>query len=594
MKWTQARSLLGVKLLTAGLALGAVASLVLEYGFVLNEAALRWLDIGDVVIASGFALLWCIRLVLAPSKPAQLRKAWLETGLIALLLFQAAVLVIGGPVRHFAEQLRIPNFTKWYLVVLQVYLVVLAIVQASEAIASRGVRPPIIILVSFVLIIAIGSGLLMLPRAAARPEAPIRPLDAIFTATSAACVTGLAIRDTGSDFSEMGQWIILGLIQVGGFGLVTFAAFFLVLSRKGLGVRHSLMLGEASSYNLVGEVGRFLGWMVLLTVSIELVGAAVLFGGWHEPGMSTYERARWSLFHSVSAFCNAGFGLRSDNFVSYAGDVRMSLTICGLVILGGLGYAVLLSLLQFRVGSLPIFRRWTWTRRRLYQGEISRLPVHTKIVLWMTGLLLVLGTAAFWALEANGTLEGRPVGEQLLISFFHSTVSRTAGFNSVDIGALRLPTITILIALMAVGASPGSTGGGIKTVGIAVLFAMLVAMLRNRENVELHRRTLPRTIVNQAVTVSVLYALAAFVFSTALSITDPGVPYYKTLFETVSALSTVGVSTGITPTLSVAGKLLLCLVMVLGRVGPLVVLMSIAGRVQPLGYEYPKEEVAVA
>lgn len=591
---TPTRTQRWARLLTAALALAAIAALVLEYGFVLGAAASRWLHVADVVIPAGFVLLWIVRLATAPLRLAFLRRSWLETALIALLVFQLAVSLLGGPAREFAQQLRIPNFTKWYLIALQVYLVVLALVQASEALANRGVRPPILILASFVIIIASGAGLLMLPRASADPAKPIRPLDAAFTATSAACVTGLTIRDTGSEFSEMGQWVILGLIQIGGFGLITFAAFFLVLSRRGLGVRHSLMLGEASSYNLVGEVGRFLAWMFLLTIGIELVGAAILFGGWTEPGMSTYDRARWSLFHSVSAFCNAGFGFKPDSFTAYAGSTRMSLTICGLVIVGGLGYAVILSLLQFRIGSLAIFRRWRWMRKRRAEGEIARLSVHTRVVLWMTALLLVLGTAAFWALEAKGTLEGRSFGDQLTMAFFHSTMSRTAGFNSVDVGHLRLPTLTILIALMAIGASPGSTGGGVKTVGVAILFATLGAMIRNRENVEIHHRTIPRTIVNQAVTVSVLYGLAVFVFSTALSITDPKVDYYKILFETVSALSTVGLSTGITATLSTAGKLILCLTMVVGRVGPLVVLMSIAGRVQPLGYEYPKEEVAVA
>ncbi len=583
-----------LQFLTAVLALAALALLVVEYGFPIGPGLKRWLVVADISVAAAFVSRWGVRLWLAPIRRTFLKSSWLETLLVGLLALQLVFLVLPVSARGAMEGFRLADWTKVYLVALQVYVIGHALVHASETIVGLGIRPPIVILVSFALIIFLGTLLLMLPKSAADSSKPIAPLDAFFTSTSATCVTGLTVPDTGRDFSVTGQWIILGLIQVGGLGLITFTAFFLVLARGGLGVRQSLMLGEASSYNLIGELGRFLAYVVGITLTVEIVGAVLIFDAWREPGMSLSERARWSLFHSVSAFCNAGFGLKSNSLMNYTGSLRMNLTILGLFVLGGVGFAVMMNLLRFRVGTLPMFRRWKWVRPRVVADEISRMNTHTRIVLWMSGLLLAVGAGAFWGLESGGVLRGRPPGEQAMISLFQSGSCRTAGFNTVDVGRLRIPTLAIMIALMAVGASPGSTGGGIKTVGVAVLFATLVAMMRNREHVEIHRRTVPRVIVNQAVTVVVLYGLAVFFFSTALSITDPGIAYYQILFETVSALSTVGLSTGITPSLSAAGKVLLCLMMVVGRVGPLVVLMSIAGRGSGLSYEYPKEEVAVA
>lgn len=583
-----------LRVFMAFLALVALVLLVVENGFHLRPEWRGRLAAADVGIAVGFVLQWAVRLWLAPMRWRHACAHFVESFLVVLLAVQLLFLVLPAPAREVVTALRAPGLTKIYLVLLQVYLVVQALLRANETIIRIGIRPPIVILASFVLLVLVGTFLLMLPRCAADPARPVRPVDAFFTSTSAVCVTGLTVADTGKDFSERGQWVILALIQVGGLGLVTFTALFLLLSRRGLGVRQSLMLGEASAYNVVGEIGRFLAYVVSITLIVELLGAVVLFGAWNEPGMSDAERARWSLFHSVSAFCNAGFGLKTNNFVDYASNVRVNLTLMALVTIGGIGFAVIMNVLRFRIGTLPLFRRMRWIRRKRSGEEISRLTIHSKAALWMSALLLFLGTAGFWALESGGVLRGRPAGDQFLISLFHSVNCRTSGFNSVDVSALRVPTLTVMIALMVVGASPGSTGGGVKTVGVVILFATLVAMIRNREHVELHQRTIPRTIVNQAVTVIVLYGMTAFFISTALSITDPGIPYYKTLFETVSALSTVGLSTGITPTLSVAGKLLLCLAMGLGRVGPLVVLMSIAGRRTPLGYEYPSEEVAVA
>jgi potassium uptake TrkH family protein len=575
-----------------------VISLFIEYGFFVPGEILSLLHRIDVGVVSVFILHVFLKWLIAGNKKEYARHYWLEITLVSLFLMQISATYLAAPsfIRETLESLHIARMTEIYIVTLQIYLVLhllLGFARLNARIASLTMKPAVILLSSYIFLILLGTIFLMLPKAAASVGRPIALLDAFFTATSATCVTGLAIRDTGADFSGTGQMMILFLIQIGGLGLVTFTMFFSLIQQRSLGVRQTVVLRDIFSYDIIGKLGKFLAYVFIITLCVEMVGAVILYRFWPEPGLDPGGRLKWSIFHSISAFCNAGFSLNSAGVTAYAGDILFNLNIICLIVLGGLGFPVIMDLLQFRVSSLPFFRRWRWLRARRDTGPISRLSIQTKIVLIVTVILIAAGAFLFFGLEYNNTLKGKPLGQKVMASLFQSVTARTAGFNTVNINELKSPTLILLAGLMVIGASPLSTGGGMKTLTFAILLATIYSMMRHRANMEMFKRTIPRVIVDTAVSIMVLYALCAFMFSFLLTITDPQVIYRDALFETISALSTVGLSTGITSGLSVAGKLFLCILMLIGRTGPLMILLSIVHRSSPAGYQYPPENLTI-
>ncbi|MBI4242460.1 MAG: Trk family potassium uptake protein [Planctomycetes bacterium] len=493
-------------------------------------------------------------------------------------------------------KIEVLELNQFYLLVIQIYLTLQLLLGVSRFyanIASHLMQPGYILLVSYFLLILIGTTLLLLPKSSASQNHPIGVLDAVFTSTSAACVTGLVIRDTGTDFSTAGQIIILVLIQLGGLGLITFVTFISLLQQQRLGLRETIVLRDALNYNVIGDLGKFLGYVFLITIGIELLGAALLLQYWNEPNMEMSGRIKWSIFHSISAFCNAGFGLKGSSFISYSDIFQFNLIIMGLIVIGGLGYPVLINFLQFKISSLPFFRRIKWIWKKSDTLEISRINVQTKIVLLSTAILIVVGVLSFVILEYDNTLKSKTLPDKVTTSLFQSVTTRTAGFNTIPIEELKISTLVMLMGFMIIGASPLSCGGGIKTVTFVVLFATLISMIRNHR-VEIMKRAIPVMIVRSAISIVFLYSLTAFISSFILCVTDPGIPYHKLLFEVVSALSTVGLSTGITSSLSITGKLILCILMLIGRIGPLMVILSISSQSNKISYEYPEENIIVS
>ncbi|MBI4564056.1 MAG: hypothetical protein HY716_05105 [Planctomycetes bacterium] len=551
----------------SGLGLTALA---LEYGFVVEDAGRHVLHLVQIAVVAAFILDRTLRLAAARAPLAHLRDYWFDFAL--LLLFIVLLLLV-------------PPLGAAFVVLVQSYVAAVLILEAvrfNARLAAMSIRPAAVVLGSFALLILGGTLALMMPRASARPEAPIGILEALFTATSAACVTGLTVRDTAGDFSSLGQWIILVLFQLGGLGIVTYTSFFGLLQQRSLHLRHSLLLRDMLSAEVIGEVGRLLGAVMLVTFLAEGVGAVFLW--WLTP--EEPNRLWWAVFHSVSAFCNAGF----SGWAMTPDSTGILLTILTLMVIGGLGFPTLLNL--WSVASAR-----TRSPGGLLSGTLPprpRFSVHSKIVLTTSALLLLMGAAAFLLLERNHLLESRGFGKQVLLAFFQSGVARTSGFSAVDLENANPATQVVVMGLMVVGASPASTGGGIKTVTLAILMATLWAMLRNRQEVEIFRRSVPRLFVNAAVSISLLYGMAAFSFSLILSILHPTLPYRRLVFETVSALSTVGLSTGATMEIGGMGRLVLIAAMYVGRVGPLVVLMSIAGRAPSGDYRYPSEGVIVS
>jgi potassium uptake TrkH family protein len=431
------------------------------------------------------------------------------------------------------------------------------------------------VVVGFAIAIAIGTVLLMLPAAQAGPGHASFS-DALFTATSSICVTGLTVVDTATYWSEFGQVLIALEVHIGGFGILTSAALLVMAVGRRMGLRASLLTQAESSALNLSDVRRVVIGVGVLSIAVETLATIVLtirlFFGYEY----SFGRAVWhGAFHSITAFNNAGFALYSDNLVGFASDGWVLIPIALTVILGGLGLPVFLDLR----GQLRTPRRWT---------------LHTKLVLATTAALLIVGTIGMslfeWQHEA--TMGGRSSGGKLLLGFFNGVTPRTAGFNAIDYGQAEPETLFLTDMLMFIGGASGSTAGGIKVATIAVLSLMVFAEMRGRTEVTAFRRRIPGTAQRQALSVA-LSAIGLVAVSTLLfmALTPHGLS--ASLFEVMSAFGTVGLSTGITPDLPESAKAILGALMFIGRVGPLTLGIALIMRERRPLYSYPEERPIV-
>jgi trk system potassium uptake protein TrkH len=411
--------------------------------------------------------------------------------------------------------------------------------------------------------------------------------DAFFTATSAACVTGLTVVDTGTRLSPFGQAVVLGLIQTGGLGLMTFAVFVGVALGGRVAFTERILIQESMHHTPSAGVRRLVRYVLAFTLVSEAVGAAWLWLRLREDLPPA--AAIWSaVFHSVSAFCNAGFGLLPDSLVRYRGDLVMNLGVTGLIILGGLGFLTSMELRDH-------------VAARLRRQRPPQPTLHTRLVLLVTGSLLVGGVLVYLVLEWDNLLSGLPVGERLLAAWFLSVTSRTAGFNTVDYGQASPETLFFTIFLMFVGASPGSTGGGIKTTTLGLLVALVVARWRGRGRASVFQRTIPHAVMDRALLLAMLaWALVSLAIGLLVMAESAGVPFRDAeprfvalMFEAVSAFGTVGLSTGITSGLGASSKLVLIALMFVGRVGPLTLVLAMSPRQRRGRFRYAEENVMV-
>jgi trk system potassium uptake protein TrkH len=438
-----------------------------------------------------------------------------------------------------------------------------------------------ILMFSFAGAILIGTLLLMLPPASVGKSLSF--VDALFTATSATCVTGLTVVDTGTHFTAFGQMVILALIQMGGLGIMTFSTFFLFLFGRSVSMKYHDALSDTLEHTPAGDTRRLLKTVLGFTAAAESIGVLLLLRRFVE--FFPFPKALYhAVFHGISAFCNAGFSLYSESFVSHQGDLLVSGTLMLLIILGGIGFPVLLDL-----------RRFGKTRR------IRSFSLHTKIVLTFTGLLLLVGMGGFFLLEAHNTLRPLPLGTKLLSALFQSVTPRTAGFNTLSIAHLTSAAAFLLIVWMFIGASPGSCGGGIKVSTFAILVASGYAQFRNRSEPTLFCRRIPSQAIAKTIAVVIVSACVIMLFTMALLVTESGNAshsgdrglFLSVLFEATSAFATVGLSTGLTPHLTAIGKALVTLLMFAGRVGPLTIALMVGTRSVPPKFRYAEEAVMV-
>ncbi|HEX9828977.1 MAG TPA: potassium transporter TrkG [Bacteroidota bacterium] len=566
------------------LALLAVGSLVAEHGFYLSAEWLQYASAATLVVLYGFAALTFLKLLLVKDRAAHIRARWGELSVFVIILLY---LFFPGPLESvllsFDPLLTPEAITTIYLATTQVFVLIALVpstLRASKRIMARNIQPSMLILLSFLLLIFAGTGLLSLPRATVSQSFSF--IDALFTATSAVCVTGLIVVDTATYFTPFGQAILMALMQIGGLGIMTLTTFFAYVVGSGARLKEystmQSLLGEES----VGQIRRTIIQIALVTFAFEAAGAVAL----HRllDGVETSSGASpafFAVFHSISAFCNAGFTLTTHNLAipALGYNVGVNAVIAALVIVGGIGFPVLKNL-----GAL--------LRPKASDALQRRLTVHSKLVLLTSFVLIAGGAAAFYLLEADSTLLQFSEPRKIFVSIFHSVTARTAGFNSVDIGALAAPTLFIMTLLMWIGASPGSTGGGIKTTTFALSLLNIYAIASGRNRVEIFKHKVADIAVVKAFSTVVI---SFFIINGALFLLllTESLPLQSLLFEVVSALSTVGLSTGITPQLTSAGKMTIILCMFVGRVGLLAVLVAITKQRDGHHYDYTQENVLI-
>ncbi|MFH1958193.1 MAG: potassium transporter TrkG [bacterium] len=431
-------------------------------------------------------------------------------------------------------------------------------------------RPALGLVLGFIAAILIGTFMLLLPAATPAGD-PISFVDALFTATSATCVTGLIVRSTPLGFTFFGKTVILLLIQLGALGLMTFSIALIITLGKKISKAQEMLLVDALNEDNIRSARKILNFLLIFTFGAEAAGTVLLFFGFRTcfpPG----EAFKMALFHSVSAFCNAGFSLFDTSITGFSSNIYILAVVGVLIILGGIGFVVLLDCKNY------------------ISRETRRFKLHTKLAVATTLILLLSGTLFFYAAEKNNVLAGMSKNAKWANSIFCSVTARTAGFNSVDTSKIKPFSKFITCALMFIGASPGGTGGGVKTITFAVIFLLVLNHIRSRGDLVIYRRSIPSFLAVRAVAILVYAAVITFTACSIILFVE-NFPLQNIVFEVVSAFGTVGLSTGITAGLSDTSKQVLTAVMFMGRLGPLTIALAAIGRKERLSISYASERV---
>ena len=512
-------------------------------------------------------------------------------------LVGSIVLLLLGPVLPvWYESSRGAALVAWS----EMFLLLIGLAQLLKFVSSTTSRsnPAMIFVVSFVGLILVGTLLLLLPGSVTDKADGVSWLErcriALFTATSASCVTGLVVVPTGGPdacWSRFGQVVIMILFQIGGLGIMSLSATFALLMGNRIAFRESAAVTEVSEASTVRDVRQLLIAILSFTLAAEAIGAVLLSTLWSD--LPFGERAFYGTFHAISAFCNAGFSLTGESFLGLGTRWQVWGVVCGLIIVGSLGFGTLRSLwttmwLSWQSSQQPssLFRR-----RRLRE----QLPLSPRLILTTTAILLLGGALIYGLLESVGDQSDNPIGTRVADAWFQSVTFRTAGFNTVDHGELNPSTKLFSIGLMFIGASPGSTGGGVKTVALAIIALALISILRGRNHVECYGRMIPDSQVRSAFVIVAMGIGATMTSTLLLTVFEADAfPFIDILYESTSAFATVGVSTGITSELNPASQLVVVATMFLGRVGPLTLLLALAGTGQTVDqYQYPLERVSL-
>ncbi len=473
---------------------------------------------------------------------------------------------------------------------------VLIVLDSSRKILqiyTKRFNPALLFVISFLLLCMMGCGLLLLPRATING---ISFTDALFTSVSAVCVTGLNTLDTATEFTRLGKFFILLLIQLGGLGILSFTSFFGYLYKGGFSIENQLFLKDFVTADRVSDTFRSLLHIIVITLLVEILGVAFIYLTVDAEAFSTWgQRLRFSIFHAVSAFCNAGFSSVPNGLFNpfLRKDYDFQLVICVLVIIGGIGFPIITDFYYYIKHYIMQFMMLVVNRKPV--GHLPRtVSINTTIVLTTTSILLVSGVFIFFITEYYGVLYSHETWYgKLVTAFFASVTPRTAGFNTFDMSIMQPATILIYLLFMWIGASPGSTGGGIKTSTFAVAMLNVLSLARGNDRVEFRRRQIPSESVRRAFSILILSLLVIGPAILIITVLEPEKQLINIAFECFSAFSTVGLTLGITPQLSDSAKIVLVVIMFIGRVGTFTLLVAFVRQTKAINYRYPNETIFI-
>lgn len=564
-----------------------ILSLIYEYGFRITADTVKRLEILHRVIWAVFLVIYTMNIVLGASNVIKEKKAawWL---VVSMLYMGLLPFVFFKPEQGFAEGVWLFFNSSLYL---KLMLLFTSVMQLSAAITNhlgKRTNPSVILAVSFFVIIIVGAGLLMLPNST---TSGITFIDALFTSTSAVCVTGLTTIDPSVTFTPMGFAIIALLIQIGGLGIMTITSFFTMFFMGNTSFYNQMIVKDVISSSSINSLLSTLLHILAFTAMIEAAGMSLIFVSIHGTlDMTLKEELAFSAFHAISAFCNAGFSTLPGNLGNealMAGHQLTYITVSFLIIFGGLGFPILANIKD----SIKYYLKKDRNNYKLHMSHLYN--INTKIVVSVTLFLLLSSTLLFAIFEWNNTLAGMSFGDKIVHSFFNAASPRTAGFNSVDINAFHRHTIIVIMALMWIGGGSQSTAGGIKINTLTVAVLNIWTVLRNSSRVEIFKRTISHDSIrrsNATIVISITTLATAFFVLTLL---EPDKPMTALAFECISALGTVGLTLNTTPLLCTGSKLIIMLLMFIGRVGMLTLLLGIIKPKKIQKYKYPSDEIII-
>ena len=578
-----------LRYISVPLSLLSVAALIVSHGYALEPSETALVDI-LLKTTIGFYIFKYFAELFYDFSPAEyVRKSRFEFSLMLYMLVNIAAINIFNfeLTAAIGNLLGVKRFNELFMLLVQGYFLVfvaLELGKASRLLPQMKLSPPALLAISFSLITLLGAGLLAMPEMSRLPNG-LSALDALFTSVSAVCVTGLSTYDIATVLTFKGKVILMVLIQLGGLNFITFTSLFALLANPGIGTRYKSMLQASYSAESLETSVQLTGQIVRFSLLFEAVSAALLFISWGDQHFATVgDRIFHSLFHAISAFNNAGFSLYTGGLAdaSLLGNVPLGLVIALTVVLGGLGFRPIYEVFSYK--ALKHRRSNPWVH----------FSVNTKIAVYAIAILVPLGALLFFILEQHGTLAGQSPAMALYHSVFSSITTRTAGFNTIDFGAIGLPTLLVVMLFMFIGGSSGSTAGGVKTSTFALVFLNALGTIRGRKRVELFRQTIPVELLNLALSVFLFSASVVLLGIFALSITDGHLGLARIAFEELSAFCTVGLSTGITSELSTSGKTILMISMLVGRVGTVTLAFALTSkRKDSQDYRYPNASVQV-
>lgn len=570
----------------------ALATLTYYTGFTIDAAHGVLLELAMDAFLALFALEFITRLVFMLHRRKFLTGHFPESALATIALLELlSHYLFGYSILHGLTNLVSGSTgAQPYHFLKQIIILLLAIselITQSRKVFDFSIKPASLFLISFVGLSLLGTVLLTFPEMTV-PEGRMTFLDALFTATSATCVTGLIVVDTGTFFTLKGQLIILFLMQLGGIGIITFASFFTSFLSQGFGIRHQLAITDIFGSKDFKSSTSLLRQIIFYTLIIEAIGVFLIYTQMgNHPSEPFYDQP-WSklfyaVFHAVSAFCNAGFSLFSNSLMhsTIINDPALIITFAFLIILGGIGFPVLKDL--FSIKNIERRRKLPW----------KGLEINTRVALSAAIILVVAGTVIFYFLERGNSMGHDDYLAGWVHAFFQSVTTRTAGFNSVDISELAAPTVILFLLFMFIGGSSISTAGGIKTSTLVVMMRSVVSVIRNKPQVELRGRSLSKDLIYRAFSIFAFAISFQFLGIFLLTLTEPNLSILDIIFELMSAFNTVGLSRGITADLSSAGKIIIIIFMFIGRVGSLTLAFALSSPAKSTSYRYPSTHMMV-